>query len=423
MTQPSPYPFILHARVATRSQTRLAGGAPEADIITAVSGLKRGAELGRRSGKSGASAGARGDRSETSNVVTCADRMWAIFDKLRLIKSRAWNLDINRWDWSSGVGLWGVMRCHEVLGDARCLDFLVSWVEQNMAGRVKGSVNHVLPAYIVEYLWRVQGDERYRKICDEYAEWCLDQATRTDNGGLAHVWPGGQDDYRHQLWVNSTFMAGMFMLRYGAELPNEALFDDGCRQYQIHLESLYDAKIGLFFHGYHCQLRGPIGDYWGRGNGWMVASLTEGLSWLPPDHSLRESAERIFQATMQRALSLKTADGRLRVMPLVDDAYPESTCSALFGFAALRGFRRGLLPRAFLDWGLQLSKTMGDLISEDGRVANCSHSANPDSMEAYLQRPCEQSLYADGIMLAFLAEAIIAIQSSGKSAPVSAVSD
>lgn len=335
----------------------------------------------------------------------CEQKMDNIFQKLSRLRSDAWNLDPYRWDWSCGVGLLGVGEGAVALDRGEWREFLASWFERVAEGTRVGSVNHVAPANVLLLLEGWGDAQRYAPVCDRYARWCRCEASRTSNGGWAHVWEGGDQDYCNQLWVDTVFMAATFLARYGLARGDEAAVAEALSQVEIHLDCLFDRSVGLFRHAYHCERKVHLGEHWGRGNGWMVASLVQLLDLLSPGSRSLEHLKCCFTRTMQTGFLHRCEGGLIRTLPLVPEAYLETTGSALFGYAALRGYKLGLLPEQFRDWGLRLATTVGESVNERGEIPRCSHGTNPDPRSVYLGLPFSQSLYADGIVLMLLAQA------------------
>lgn len=336
---------------------------------------------------------------------TASSAILAIFRKFTTQQSAAWNLDVNRWDWAAGVGLWGVIKCAEAFPGAGFEAFIETWSQRNAGKYQTGSVNNVIPANAPHWVSRRSGSQACRAVADTFADWCLHRALRTSNGGWAHVWEGGLEEYRHQLWADSVFMAGLFLARYGIERGRPECLDEALRQVQLHVDTLFDPQERLFFHGFDCASGRNIGEQWGRGNGWMVAALADLIGWLEPADPRRRALTATFQTVMARALELRSSDGRLRTLLVVPASYLETTCTALFGYAALRGAATGLLDARFQAWGSQIVETLTPLVDAAGRIADCSYGTNPDTREVYMTRPFDQSLYADGIMLMLLSEA------------------
>lgn len=330
----------------------------------------------------------------------------AIFYKMSSYRSELWNLNTNRWDWSNGVGLFGLVRAYETVSSEAYLQYIVDWFERNRNKHQFGSVNNVAPTNAVLFLLQKFGDSIYRDICEEYAQWCLKTALRTSNGGLAHVWEGGKEDFKNQLWIDSVFMAGIFMVKYALFSSNTELLEEALKQYQLHTDLLYDADNRLFYHAYHCLEKKCLGEHWGRGNGWIAASLAELFTVLDSQKYNLSGFVQLFKDFMERAYSLKEDDGMLHTLLLHKDTYVETTATSLFGYAALRGYKLGLLDKKFEDWGRQIISTVTGFISGDGKIEHCSYGTDPETKEVYATRQCDQSLYADGIVMMLLSEGI-----------------
>lgn len=326
----------------------------------------------------------------------------SIFNKIRNQKSDAWNLNIHRWDWSCGVGLYGLLKAFEATGDEKYIHFIRQWFDQNGPNHAFGSVNNVAPANAVLLLAENSEDPQYEKVCQAYADWCTKTALRTSNDGLAHVWEGGDEDYKNQLWIDTMFMAGIYLLKYGRYKNDPAIIEEALHQYGLHMGCLLDPQSELFYHAYHCVNKTFLGEHWGRGNGWMVVSLVELLQTLKDSAYDLDRTISVFKRVMEKAYSLRLESGMLRTLLLVEESYPETTCTALFGYAAWKGYTLGILDERFLEWGKTIGETIADFVSEDGNILFCSYGTNPESKEIYMTRPCDQSLYADGIVMMLL---------------------
>lgn len=307
---------------------------------------------------------------------------------------------IDYWEWNQGVGLFGVVKAHEASGNAAYLDFLTQWFEKNKGTRRFGSVNCVIPAYAAYYLFRQTGGEDYRQICEEYADWAKNGALRTTNGGLAHVWSvGGLEDYKNQLWADSVFMAGIFMIVYGSFGRDRELFLEGIHQFSIHIKCLFDSDSELFSHGYHCLEQKRLGAHWGRGNGWIAAALAEILPLIKEEDEAADFAE-VFVRVMERAYHLRAESGMLHTLLDAPDSYEEATASMLFGYAALAGYRMGILDGKFAKWARQIAASLR--FYENGAVQQASGGTDCQDAPGYYNIPYTQSSYADGITLMFL---------------------
>lgn len=330
-------------------------------------------------------------------------KMRKLLDTMRLImEEKLPGRDLNYWEWNSGVGVFGVRKAYEKTKDIAYLDFMKEWFDRNGGDdRYRGSVNCVIPCGMALALYRLTGDERYRAVCDEYADWAQNVSVKTKNGGIAHVWSiGGIEDYKNQLWADSVFMAGIFLVEYAKEIADDSLMDFATNQVKIHLESLYDKDAQLFNHGYHALEDKRLGGHWGRGNGWLAASLVEIMSVLGTD-ALDGYLKSIFTEFMERAYSLRDEGGLLHTLLDEPRSYTEATASMLFGYAASAGYELGILDERFSRWSRDIYDALE--FDADGTVNNCSGGTDCFlELESYFTIPCVKSNYADGIALMFL---------------------
>ncbi|MDF2923282.1 MAG: hypothetical protein K0R57_2196 [Paenibacillaceae bacterium] len=346
------------------------------------------------------------------------ERMDRILNRIGHVQPDHWNLKLDDWEWNAGVCLYGIQKAAVATKDGRYESFMEAWFDRNAEKRKTGSVNTVIPANGALCLYKLRGERRYLDICSQYADWCLNKALRTSNGGLAHVWSeGGLEDYRNQLWIDSLFMAGIFMIRYGMWSHNEPLVRAGMEQFDIHIRCQFDPQARLFYHGYHCIDNKTLGEFWGRGNGWAAVSLVELLDELGSGSGEASSSaganvsgwargyREVFLKLMERAYRLRLDDGMLRTLPEEPEAYPELTATALFGYAALKGARLGILDERFREWGMQAVDASWTHSTEEGEVMLASGGTDCQEKAGYLRVPYAQTLYAYGIVLLLFSEA------------------
>jgi unsaturated rhamnogalacturonyl hydrolase len=319
--------------------------------------------------------------------------------------STEWNLDMNRWDWNPGVTLYGIVRYYEVTRDHAFLAFIRNWLERNASCRNFGSVNYVAPTHAAEFMLKQTGESGWKGLCEEYVRWCLEEAVFTTNGGFAHVWgKGGLDDYKNQLWIDTLFMAGLFMIRYGLNADLPELVRAGFKQFDIHIDSQFDENSGLFYHGYHCLTKMRLGERWGRGNGWAAVSLAEVLEQTRDQGYETKRYKDVFCALMNQAYSLRSDNGMLRTLLLDEEAYPESTATLLFGIAACIGRRIGILDQRFAEWVGQVHELLFALVDGDGALRYASGGTDCQERDGYLQVPYAVTQYGQGLVLMFIAE-------------------
>ena len=107
---------------------------------------------------------------------------------------------------------------------------------------------------------------------------------------------------------------------------------------------------------------------------------------------------------MEKAYTLKNEEGMLRTIISDSEAYYEMTTTMLFGYAALKGYRLGLLDEKFFRWGVETVKTTIENITPEGYVLKTSGGTDCQEREGYLQVPYVETKYSSGILLMLLSE-------------------
>ncbi|MGA2889494.1 MAG: glycoside hydrolase family 88 protein [Terracidiphilus sp.] len=97
---------------------------------------------------------------------------------------------------------------------------------------------------------------------------------------------------------------------------------------------------GLFYHAE------DVPFFWGRGDGWFAAGMAEILRDLPQDHPQRARILAGYRKMMASLLRYQGKDGMWRQLIDHDEAWPESSSSAMFTFALITGVKEGWLDGA-----------------------------------------------------------------------------
>jgi len=139
---------------------------------------------------------------------------------------------------------------------------------------------------------------------------------------------------------------------------------------------------GLFYHAPDAKY------YWGRGNGWQAAGMSELLTSLPKDHPLRPRILKGYNTMMASLLKLQGEDGMWRQLLDHPESWVETSGSGMFTFALVTGVKKGWLdkktygPAARKAW-LGLVK----YIDKDANVTDVCEGTNKGfSVPYYIER-------------------------------------
>lgn len=145
------------------------------------------------------------------------------------------------------------------------------------------------------------------------------------------------------IWTDDLYMGGVFMCRYYDLCKNEAFLNDAALQFKKYFEYLYIAEKRLMSHVYSMRRGEKTNVAWGRGNGWVLISLTELLGVMNKNHKNYAEILGIFQTLCKGVLSYQDNEGMWHQIIDDDEAFSEASCTAMFGCAFLRGVKNGWL--------------------------------------------------------------------------------
>lgn len=292
------------------------------------------------------------------------------------------DLGMDVWDWPQGVGLYGLEKLQRVLGDQSYDKYLGAWFEKRIAeGLPSKNVNTTAP-YIVmlDYALRTH-HEPYLRMCRERGEFLMNELPKTKEGGFQHVTTSLEDKNdvqlnEGQLWVDTLFMAVIFLGKAGVALNEAAWVDEAVHQILIHIKYLYEVKTGLMYHGWSFLRNDHFGGtFWLRGNSWFTYGMLELLNILGDrmDAGTRLFIRQTFEAQVDALLRHQHASGLWHTVIDDDSTYLETSGSAAVCAALYQGMYTGVLKEEKVLKPAQraLEAVMAE-IDENGLVGNVS---------------------------------------------------
>lgn len=142
--------------------------------------------------------------------------------------------------------------------------------------------------------------------------------------------------WQTRLWIDDMFMITMVQAQAYRATGLRRYIDRAAKEMVLYLDQLQQPN-GLFFHA------PDVPFYWGRGDGWMAAGMSELLRSLPQDNPDRERIMKGYKLMMEGLLKNQAESGMWR--QLIDDpqSWPETSCTGMFTFAFITGVREGWL--------------------------------------------------------------------------------
>ena len=195
---------------------------------------------------------------------------------------------------------------------------------------------------------------------------------------------GLSDETRY--WIDDMYMITILQVQAYRATGDKVYLDRAALEMVAYLDKLQKPN-GLFYHGPEFPF------FWGRGNGWVAAGMSELLSDLPKDHPKRARILQGYNTMMASLLKYQDTDGVWHQLIDHPESYQESSATAMFTFAMITGVKKGWLKdepyaQAARKGWLGVNKLF---IGQDGLVDKvCVGTGQTNSLEFYLTRPTEK---------------------------------
>jgi unsaturated rhamnogalacturonyl hydrolase len=137
-------------------------------------------------------------------------------------------------------------------------------------------------------------------------------------------------------WIDDMFMSPALQVQAFRATGDRKYLDRSALMMAAYLDKLQQPN-GLFFHAPDSPF------YWGRGNGWVAAGMTELLRELPAGHPQRARILQGYHAMMAALLTTQGADGMWHQLLDRPESWAESSCTGMFTFAFVSGVKNGWL--------------------------------------------------------------------------------
>ena len=192
-------------------------------------------------------------------------------------------------------------------------------------------------------------------------------------------------------WIDDMYMITAVQVQAFRATGDSKYIDRAAATMAAYLDKLQQSN-GLFYHAPDSQF------FWGRGNGWVAAGMTELLSSLPKKHPQRARIFAGYQKMMASLLKYQGNDGLWRQLVDHPEAWAETSSTGMFTFAMVTGVKNGWLDRK--TYGPAARRAWLGLVQHIDKDANVNdvcigtnkarQEAGPDlntQLKYYLERP------------------------------------
>ncbi|KAF4602266.1 hypothetical protein EYR40_005471 [Pleurotus pulmonarius] len=322
----------------------------------------------------------------------------------RVIDTKGWN----DWEWTHGIGLYGLLKYFEIVQDKEELDIMLRWFKERFEIGTTKNVNTMSPLLTAAYLHEAQLANYYVHL-DSWAEWVMHDMPRTEEDGLQHI--TYLVDNHQQLWDDTLMMTVLPLAKIGLVLKRPDYVEEAKRQFLLHIKYLQDQQSGLWFHGWTFDGRHHFGKArWGRGNCWATIAIPEfiELLQLPKTDGLRMFLVSSLTAQINALVNCQDQNTGLWHTILDDDSsYLEASATAGFAYGIAKAIRLRLIPKdaRYVATVKKAMQGVLDNISDEGELKQVSFGTPVfDDIESYKEVKLTSMPYGQSLALIALSE-------------------
>lgn len=306
---------------------------------------------------------------------------------------------MERWQWGQGVALFALSEVYHKFNKKEYMDYVKRWTDEHLNTEYPGkSINTTAPCLSILELYKETKEERYGELLEDFAQWCMAIAPRSERGTYEHSCT--DTVYFNQIWADTLFMGVLFLAKYSLFTGNRMYMYEALRQYVLHYEYLKAPESKLIVHGYYGQEREQKGVIWGRGNGWFAAGSAIILALADESYPDYKTVKNNFIEYIRELVTYQNLDGSWNTVINEKDSYAEMTATSAFIFAINEGMKQGILDKKYMANVESAVKVLKANIAEDGTILQASGGTciMPKKEQYNAVKPC-YSPFAQGLAI------------------------
>ncbi|MGD1086697.1 MAG: glycoside hydrolase family 88 protein [Verrucomicrobiota bacterium] len=170
-------------------------------------------------------------------------------------------------------------------------------------------------------------------------QWQAPQGTRLSPE--VSGWVAQGLSWQSRFWTDDMYMLTLVEVQAFRATGQTQYLDRAALEMSAYLDKLQQTN-GLFYHAL------DVHYFWGRGDGWIAAGMSELLRSLPENHPKRARILEGYRAMMAALLQYQDADGMWHQLIDHPESFKETSCTGMFTFAMITGVKNGWLdPKAY----------------------------------------------------------------------------
>jgi len=269
------------------------------------------------------------------------------------------------WNYIDGCMIKAILEMYSITKDSKYLEFADTFIDYRVKedGSIEGydveelNIDNVNAGKTLFELYDLTGKEKYRKAIDlVYSQ--IEKMPRTKEGNFWH-----KNIYPNQVWLDGLYMCQPFYMEYEDRFHDRKNCEDIYSQFANITKHMKDSETGLYYHAYDSsremfwcdKVTGLSQNFWLRALGWYSMAL---LDTMDKDSHKEQGAlhqmKEAFKSLIDAMLNYQDPGGMwYQVVNLggMEKNYLETSGSAIFSYAILKGVRLGYLPESYAEYG------------------------------------------------------------------------
>lgn len=304
-------------------------------------------------------------------------------------------------DWGQSLAMYGLLRSYSFTNNAEVKEYLWRWLCFHLAEGVHphyfcGSWSFALLYPEVSNIFpeaKLHLDATAEKIYEVISK----KALRNGDGVILH------NIDLPNIYIDTVYYSSVLLAKLGTYLGKEWK-DDALSQIDKHLTILRDGDKPFYIHCQENLGRSRSEGSWARGNGWVMMTYAEILSVLDKNDSRFEKLSKDF-ITLGKALSTyQTSNGLWRTIIDDETAYEETSGSAMYLFAYIRGKKLGAFGNEYVALIDKCVQGLALNVDGESKFLGVSEGTWPGTIEYYKSLSQGEWWWGTGAYLLALSE-------------------
>ena len=304
-------------------------------------------------------------------------------------------------DWGQSLAMYGLLRAYRIHGNDEVLTYIKRWLAYHLAEGVP--VHYFCGSWSFALLYPDVAEEfpEYKMQLDTTAqriyEMIVHKALRNGDGIILH------NVDLPNIYIDTVYYSSVLLAKLG-EYLGKPWQEEALKQIDLYLKKLQDGNKPFYIH---CEENLSVTrseGSWARGNGWVMMTYAEILSSIDKNSSEYQRLAKQFQSLAKSLAPYQTENGLWRT--IIDDtsAYEETSASAMYLYAYLKGKKAGVFTNEF-DSVIEKSIVgLHSYVNEQYQFTGVSEGTWPGTIEHYKSLSQGEWWWGTGAYLLTLSE-------------------